>query len=160
MKVTFESPDQPDVVALIDELDAYQKPLYPAESHHGVDLGVLLRPEVAFAVARDESGRAIGCGAVMAAGTVGELKRMFVRPGCRGRGVAKALLSLLEAEALRRGCGWLMLETGVRQPEALGLYERAGFRRRGPFGDYGPDPLSVFMEKPLREPAGPILPAS
>jgi putative acetyltransferase len=40
-----------------------------------------------------------------------------------------------------------MLETGIRQPEALGLYERLGFVRRGPFGDYAEDPLSVFMEK-------------
>lgn len=149
MNIRIESPDQPEVVALIDELDAYQKPLYPAESHHGVDLSVLMRPEVAFAVARDEQGHAVGCGAVLAQGGVGELKRMYVKPSCRGRGVAKALLERLESEARLRGCEWLMLETGISQPEALCLYERSGFRRRGPFGDYRPDPLSVFMEKAL-----------
>ena len=44
MRVAFESPDQPEVVALIDALDAYQKPMYPAESHHGIDLAALSRP--------------------------------------------------------------------------------------------------------------------
>jgi putative acetyltransferase len=42
-----------------------------------------------------------------------------------------------------------MLETGIYQPEALGLYERAGYVRRDPFGDYAPDPMSVFMQKTL-----------
>lgn len=41
-----------------------------------------------------------------------------------------------------------MLETGISQPEALGLYERSGYARRGPFGAYAEDPLSVFMHKP------------
>jgi putative acetyltransferase len=45
-----------------------------------------------------------------------------------------------------------MLETGIRQPEALGLYEQAGYKRRGPFGDYAEDPLSVFMQKRLTPP--------
>ncbi len=43
----------------------------------------------------------------------------------------------------------LKLETGIHQPEAIGLYERFGFVRCEPFGDYAPDPLSLFMEKPL-----------
>jgi putative acetyltransferase len=43
----------------------------------------------------------------------------------------------------------MRLETGISQPDALRLYERAGYVRRGPFGNYGPDPLSVFMEKSL-----------
>jgi putative acetyltransferase len=40
-----------------------------------------------------------------------------------------------------------MLETGPSQPEAISLYARAGYERRGPFGGYGPDPFSVFMQK-------------
>jgi putative acetyltransferase len=47
------------------------------------------------------------------------------------------------------GIGTLRLETGIHQPEALALYERAGFVRSPPFGDYREDPLSVFMEKRL-----------
>jgi len=51
MRIAIERPDQAEVVGLIDELDAYQAPLYPAESHHGIDIAALLRPEVIFAVA-------------------------------------------------------------------------------------------------------------
>jgi len=155
-RIQLEAADQPDVIALIDELDAYQRPLYPAESHHGVGIATLIQPNVVFAVARDDAGRAVGCGAVMLAPGHGELKRMYVRPACRGQGLAKALLQHLEREALRRGCRQLMLETGPLQPEAIGLYERMGFQRRGPFGDYWDDPHSVFMHKALAPAANPV----
>ena len=149
MRIALESPDQPEVIALIDELDAYQKPLYPAESHHGIPIDVLCRPNVIFAVARDAGGAAVGCGAIVLEREYGELKRMFTRPTHRGRGIAGALLRLLESEAQRRGCAQFMLETGHLQPEALALYERCGYRRRGPFGDYAEDPNSVFMGKAI-----------
>jgi GNAT superfamily N-acetyltransferase len=144
-----ETPDQPAVRALVEALDDYQRGLYPAESNHLLDLAALLRPEVLFAVARDVQGEAVGIAALVQQGDAGELKRMFVPTSQRGRGTAKALLAWLQAQALRRGLRRLQLETGIHQPEAIGLYERAGFVRRGPFGDYREDPLSVFMEKPL-----------
>jgi putative acetyltransferase len=147
MRIALERPDQPDVVSLVDELDAYQKPLYPPESHHGIDIEALGQPGVLFAVVRSAEGAAIGCGAVVLSPDCGELKRMYVRPQHRGRGVAKALLAFLEASAVAQGCTLLMLETGVSQPEALGLYERAGYVRRGPFGSYTHDPFSIFMQK-------------
>ena len=148
--VALESANQPDVIALIAELDAYQDTLYPPEARYALDLASLMQPNVAFAVARDETGRAIGCAAVVLAPGFGELKRMFVSPQGRGRGVGRQLVALLEAEARARGCGLLTLETGPYQAEALALYAQCGFTRRGPFGDYPDDPLSVFMEKPLR----------
>lgn len=147
MRVELESPDQPEVVRLIDELDAYQKPLYPAESHHGIDMAALLAPGVLFAVAREDSGAALGCGAIVVEQGYGEVKRMYVRPSGRGRGVAKALLNLLEAQARLRGCAMFALETGYLQHDAIALYERCGYERCGPFGDYQPDPNSVFMRK-------------
>lgn len=147
MRIALERPDQPDVVRLVDELDAYQKPLYPPESHHGIDIAALLQPNVLFAVVRSAEGEAIACGAVVLGAEYGEIKRMYVRPPQRGQAVAMALLAFLEAEASARGCTRFMLETGVSQPEALGLYERAGYVRRGPFGSYALDPLSVFMQK-------------
>jgi putative acetyltransferase len=149
MRIALESPDQPDVIALIDALDAYQRPMYPEESHHGVDIGVLTQPNVLFAVARDAQGRATGCAAVMMMADHGELKRMYVDPASRGQGVGQALHARLEQEARQRGCTCLRLETGPRQPEAIALYRRLGYHERGPFGDYWNDPHSVFMEKPL-----------
>ena len=147
MIIAFESPDQPEVIALIAELDAYHDALYPPESRHYLDLAALKQSNVVFAVARDEMGRPIGCGAVVLHPEVGELKRMYVSPRGRGQGVAKRLLALLESQAIGAGCKWLRLETGPYQPEALALYAAAGYQRRGPFGEYTDDPLSVFLQK-------------
>jgi putative acetyltransferase len=72
---------------------------------------------------------------------------MYVSPRGRGQGVARKLLALLESQAIGSGCSLLKLETGPYQPEALALYASAGYERRGPFGDYTNDPLSVFMQK-------------
>jgi len=151
MRIALEPPGRPDVVALIDELDAYQKPLYPPESHHGIDLEALSQPNVVFAVVRDDQGAAAGCGAVVVLPPdYGELKRMYVRPAQRGNGLASALLAFLAREAAARGCARLMLETGVSQPEALAFYRREGFVPRRPFGHYVDDPQSVFMERSIR----------
>ncbi len=149
MNLALESPDQPEVIALIEALDAYQDRLYPPESRHALDLRVLVQPHVLFAVARDVHGAAVGCGAVVLQASAGELKRMYVSPAARGQGVGRRLIKRLAHEALQRGCRVLRLETGPYQPEALGLYAACGFARRGPFGAYADDPLSVFMEKAL-----------
>ena len=147
--VSFESPDQPEVVALIAELDAYQDTLYPPESRHSLDLHSLKQPNVIFVVARAEGGQTVGCGAVVLGSGYGEVKRMYVQPNCRGQGIAKVVLDQLESEARARGCHLLRLETGPYQPEALALYGRSGYERSGPFGAYTNDPLSVFMQKSL-----------
>lgn len=147
MDIKLESPNQPEVVALIDLLDTYQLSLYPPESVYALDMNSLLQPNVLFAVARNADGAAVGCGAIVVTPEYGEVKRMFVHPAARGRGVAQRLLGMLETEALARGCRRFMLETGPSQPEAIGLYQRLGYRVRGPYGDYPDDPLSVFMEK-------------
>lgn len=154
MPASLESANQPEVLALIAQLDAYQMPLYPAESHHGIDLAALSEPNVIFAVARDERGRAIGCGAIVLEADYGEIKRMFVLPDHRGQGIASSILQLLETEARARGCRQFVLETGSLQVEAISLYERRGYIRRGPFGAYTEDPNSVFMQKPAPCSAG------
>ena len=147
MPISLEPPNQPEVLQLIDELDAFQKPLYPAESHHGIDLDALSQPHVLFAVARDAESRAVACGAIVVEDSCGEIKRMYTRPASRGRGLARELLGFLEAQARQRGCTQFVLETGYLQPEAIALYARCGYERCGPFGDYAEDPHSVFMRK-------------
>lgn len=149
MQIELESPDQPDVIALIAELDAYQDTLYPPESRHAIDLASLKQPNVLFVVARDADARAIGCGAAVLHREFGEVKRMYVHPLARGRGVARRVLAMLEAGAAQRECDLLRLETGPLQPEAIALYAACGYVRRGPFAAYRDDPLSVFMEKRL-----------
>ena len=147
MDIKLETPNQPEVVALIDLLDAYQLSLYPPESVYALDMNSLLQPNVLFAVARNLDGAAVACGAMVVTPEYGEVKRLFVHPSARGQGVAQRLLGMLETEALALGCRQFMLETGPSQPEAIGLYQRLGYRVRGPYGDYRDDPLSVFMEK-------------
>jgi len=153
MDIALESPNQPEVIALIAELDAYQESLYPPESRHPLHIAALTKPNVVFAVARDAAGQAVGCGAVVLSPGFGEVKRMYVHPQHRGQGIAANVLARLEAEAFAVGCTLLKLETGPLQPEALALYARSGFVRCGPFGKYAEDPLSVFMRKRLGEAA-------
>ena len=147
MQIAFETPDQPDVHVLISELDAYLYSLYPAENVYALDLASLLSPGVLFAVVRDADGAAVGCGAIVLTPAYGEIKRMYVRPQARGQGFARRLIDTLEAKAVEQGCRTFMLETGPTLSEAIILYERLGYRCRGPFGDYPDDPLSVFMQK-------------
>ncbi|TFW29075.1 GNAT family N-acetyltransferase [Duganella callida] len=149
MTIAFETPDQPEVHALIAELDTYLLDLYPPEAVYALDVRTLLQPHIRFAVARDAAGAAVGCGAVVLTPEYGEIKRMYVRPAARGAGMARKLMGALEDTARQAGCAHLVLETGPDQPEALALYERNGFERCGPYGDYPDDPLSVFMRKPL-----------
>ncbi|ATQ74175.1 GNAT family N-acetyltransferase [Massilia violaceinigra] len=149
MNIAIETPDQPEVIQLIADLDAYQDSLYPAESRYALDLTSLKQPNVRFAVARDVDGSAIGCGAVVLYDEYVELKRMYVAPAQRGMGVAGKVLALLEASTREAGLDMLMLETGPSQPDALGFYGRAGYERCERYGDYRDDPLSVFMKKRL-----------
>ena len=142
-----ESPGQPDVMALIEALDAYANALYPPESNHLLDISALSDPGVAFLVVRDGSA-AVGCGAVLHDPRGwGEVKRMYVRPDQRGRGIGRRVLTEIEAIARASDLPMLRLETGIHNTEALALYRRAGFADCAAFGDYAPDPLSVFMEK-------------
>jgi putative acetyltransferase len=151
VKIDIEHPDQPEVRILLTASDAYMEALYPKESNHLLDVSALVRPEVTFVVARSIGGALVGCGAVVSE-TQGwaEIKRMFVVQAARGQKIGRLLLMRLEMIAVGQGAKLLRLETGVRQPEALALYRSAGFTEIGAFGQYRPDPLSVFMEKPIR----------
>lgn len=149
IRIAIENPDQAEVAALLEASDAYMASLYPAESNHMMDIASLRRPEVAFLVARVD-GRVLGCSALVSSGQGwAEIKRMFVSPAARGMKLGRLLLAEMEAIAARSGERLLRLETGAKQPEALALYRSAGFVEIGPFGGYRPDPLSLFMEKPL-----------
>ncbi|XXX46314.1 GNAT family N-acetyltransferase [Sorangium sp. So ce119] len=142
----------PAAQALIEALNAELSSRYPEEgaNHFALEEDEVAEDRGAFLVARDGDGRPLGCGALRRLDArTAEIKRMYVPPEARGRGVARAVLAALEAEARRLGVTRLVLETGERQPEALALYTRAGFRRIPPFGEYVDSPLSVCLEKLL-----------
>ena len=145
--ITNERPDTPDARALIEELEGELAPLYPSESRHGYSVEKLISESVSFFVIR-KNGTPVGCGGVQFFGNhYGELKRMYVRPPYRGSGYAKQMLDHLAYHARDRGVHLLRLETGIHQRDAIGLYERSGFQRIPPFGDYTNDPLCRFYEK-------------
>ncbi|MBN9359633.1 GNAT family N-acetyltransferase [Herbaspirillum huttiense] len=147
MKISLESPTLPEVRQLIEALDAYQQPLYPPESHHGIDIDALAADDVLFAVARDEHGQAVACGAMRLEDGRAELKRFFTLPAQRGKGTARQLLAWLEARACQLGYREFLLETGYLQDAAIRFYESCGYVPCGPFGTYVDDPNSVFMRK-------------
>lgn len=101
-----------------------------------------------FVVAKAQQ-QVLGFGALVIKDGYGEIKRMYTHPAHRGQGVGWEVLLYLERAALQNGLAVLRLETGIYQPEALRLYQRAGYTYIAPFGDYRLDPLSVFMEKQL-----------
>ena len=152
-----ERADQPDVLALLDALDAYLAGLYAPEANHILDVQALLAPQVCFLVARRD-GRAVGCGAVRAmpaepaAGDepYGEIKRMYVDPLLRGQRIGADLLEALEAGLRAAGIRQALLETGRDQQEALRLYRRSGYQPCAPFGGYPDNGLSVFYRKAWR----------
>jgi putative acetyltransferase len=142
-----------DVRELIGELDRVLAAEYLPEQQHGLSLEALFRPHIRLFVAR-LNGAAVGCGGIALFEDFAEVKRMYVRESARGRGVAAALLTRIEAEARAAGIVMLRLETGDRQAAALRFYARAGFRSCAAFGDYAamrPEAIatSIFMEKQL-----------
>jgi GNAT superfamily N-acetyltransferase len=96
------------------------------------------------------AGRAVACGAWQAfEDGVAELKRMYVRPAFRGRGIARQMIVAIEEEALAAGRPVIRLETGDYLPAAIALYQSAGYREIPAYGPYVGNPYSVCFEKRL-----------
>ena len=154
LEIRALAPSDPRALRLIGMLDRLQLSLYPAESNHLDPVETLEHDDATF-LAAFVAGEAVGCGAVKrmppsrTSPQYGEIKRMYVSPEVRGRGIGAALLEALELSLISHGIFIARLETGVRQPDALALYEGHGYVRIPPFGEYGEDPLSVFCEKRL-----------
>ena len=142
-----ENPTAPAVQELIAELDCYLEALYPPESRHGLSIAALQDQSVTLFIARI-GDKLIGCGAIkLLTPGYAEIKRMYVRPDYRGKGVAKEILRQLEVFAEQANIHTLRLETGIHQTEAIALYQKCGFTSIPPFGDYQLDPLCLFFEK-------------
>jgi putative acetyltransferase len=151
--VSAESPHNKECLDLLAQLRSELTEKYPEELR-----GMPLIPEeltvsgAAFLVARCD-GQPVGCGAIrpMESG-VAEVKRMFVVHEARGRGVGRAILENLETFAKNFGYRSVRLETGLKQPEAISLYQSAGYHRAPCYGPYRVNPMSVCFEKELDAP--------
>ena len=124
--------DAPDVEGLIAGMLAELRQRYPEDEdadHPNKPRADQFVPPVGVFVLARLDGRPAGCGGVrLLEPGIGEIKRMYVDPPARRSGVGRAVLAALEDEATGLGLAALKLETGTRQPEAIALYESAGYR--------------------------------
>ena len=153
LDITRATAATPEVAELVTELETELSANYPPEQRHGLSLDALFQPHIHFVVARQD-GEGVGCGGIAFFSGFAELKRFYVRPDRRGRGIADAILRQLGDAAAARGVALLRLETGTAQQAAIRFYERNGFARCAAFEPYAsmrPEAiaLSVFMEKRL-----------
>ena len=143
--------DAPDVQALVTAQQAEMLELYEGEGDIGPtrEASMFVEPDGVFLVVRDGE-RAVACGGIARFDeSRGELKRMYVLPEARGRGLGRRVLDELETEARRLGYRALVLETGDLQTAALGLYESSGYERIPCYPPYDSRELSLCFEKTL-----------
>ena len=151
MQIVVDDLSGPQIAAFLEEHVQDMRAITPLESKHALDLDGLRRPEVTFWSVLD-GDTLVGCGAIKGLDdSHAEVKSMRTAADRRGTGVASRLLAHILAEAKRKGFSRLSLETGATEPfwPARRLYEKFGFEYCGPFADYRPDPLSVFMTRVL-----------
>ncbi|MGC0054587.1 GNAT family N-acetyltransferase [Brucella pituitosa] len=154
VRVSVETPLQDDVRDLVEALNAHMLPLSPLEFQFKMTVEQMAETNTTVFVARDENGKAVGCGALkMHDNGVGELKRMFTRPEVRGKRVGSLLVDAIVELARARGISRLVLETGTGPgfDGAWRLYENSGFVRCGVVLDYPDSEYSAFFEKRLVE---------
>lgn len=156
LPITIEPIHRPtdDLRELIGELDAELAIHYEPSQRHGLSLDALFKPSIRFFIIRSNN-KAVGCGGIALADGFAELKRMYIRPAARGRGVADRLLAHLESIALEHDRSVLRLETGIHQHTAIRFYQRAGFTACHAFPPYDAMPptsiaTSLFLEKRIR----------
>lgn len=154
MAVTIraESPLQDEVRELVAALNAYMMPLTPREFQFQLTVEQMAEPSVTLFVARDDTGRVVGMGALKEHGDgLGEVKRMYTLPEVRGQRVGSALLTRIGEEARSRGLARLVLETGEAPgfEDAWRVYERGGYEVCGAVLDYPDSGYSRFYEKKL-----------
>lgn len=141
----------PELRKLIERLDAELLQRYPADSIFSLNLNSPAAEKAIFIVA-EVDGRAVGCGAILPLDEQAvELRRFYVEPPMRGQGVASAILRFLEDVARQRGYHHVVLETGPKQPGAIGLYHKFGYRQIPSYGEYEGCEYSLCMAKDLRE---------
>lgn len=152
VSIAIETPLSEDVRALVQALNEYTYALTPAEYRHHMSVEQMAQADTTVFVARDESGAAIGMGALRRHGdAIGEVKRMFVAPQARGAGVGGALLAAIERHARDAGLARLVLETGANFHAARRIYERGGMYACEAVLDYPPSPWTAFYAKALNE---------
>lgn len=142
-----ERPDDPELIALLTEREAYLQRVYPERvaTRHAVEVPA---DELVFYGLRRDA-QLVGCGCLIRHPKFLELKKVFITEAMRKNGLGQYLIKAIETEARAFGYTLLKLEVGIRQEAALTLYRSLGYKESSPFSPYRPDPLSYFLEKLL-----------
>ncbi|MGB0561888.1 MAG: GNAT family N-acetyltransferase [Spirulinaceae cyanobacterium] len=150
-EIIIADPQTPALQSLLAASDAELANLYPPQHIFTLAPAELAAPDVTIWVAQDgPTEMPLGCIALKASPLgYGEIKRLYVQPAARRKGIATQLLQTLINHARQQAIQTLQLETGCAQPEAIALYQAFGFVRTGPFGDYRDDPYSRYYQKSL-----------
>ena len=107
--------------------------------------------QIKYAVVAYENNKPIGCGAIKEyAPNIMEIKRMYILPESRGKGTASQVLATLEIWATELSYEKCILETGKKQPEAIGLYKKNGYKLIPNYGQYAEIEGSLCFEKDLK----------
>lgn len=147
MDIVLDDLSGPRIAEFLAEHVAEMRSVSPEQSSHALDISGLRRPGITFWSVLD-AGTLVGCGAIKRWDRGhAEVKAMRTSRSRQRDGVGSLLLAHIVAEARRMGYARLSLETGSTEffEPARRLYEKFGFRYCEPFGDYAPDPFSVFM---------------
>lgn len=153
MQLVDLKPDDKSVRELFAEIDRLMNTLYPIASDQSLALEELNQPNVRAVGLRNEEG-IVACGAIVKQfdkTLYGEIKRLYVKPQYRGKGLSKRIMQILLHYAGDAQIPLIRLETGVKQEQAINLYESLGFDRCERFGLYRDNPLSVFMSLSLNK---------
>ena len=143
--IEHRPPEDPELATLVL---AQQRELREVDG--GLDGQVTVVRDGASYLVGVVQGRAVACGAWQPLEPgVAEIKRMYVRPAYRGRGIARQLVVALEEEALAADRPVIRLETGTYLPAAIALYRSAGYLPIPTYGEYVGNPFSVCFEKHL-----------
>jgi GNAT superfamily N-acetyltransferase len=141
--------DDPVAQDLVERVQQEYVQRYGGRDEAVVDPAEFLRPQGLF-LAAEVAGEAVGSGAWRAMGDgVAEMKRVYVVPSFRRRGLAQLIVDVLERSAAQAGHRSRVLNSGAEQPEALALYGQRGYRPVTPYGVYACAPDAVFLGKEL-----------
>ena len=142
-------PTEPAISSLIEALDEYRKSLYPLQFTLLIPPEKLKSPHIVF-LAAYEDDQLLGCGGIdFTEPDYAEIRKMYVKPAARGKGVGDLLLNALEQQARQRQYHLICLETGKFQEPAMGLYQKHGYQPSKAFGSYKENPYSRYYSKIL-----------
>jgi len=149
IKILRTNSDNPGFIELVKFLDADLAIRDGVEHSFYAQFNKI--DKIKHVVVAYENDQPVGCGAIKEyAPDTMEIKRMFTSPGCRGRGIATMVLTELEGWAAEMSFEKCILETGRKQPEAIALYKKNGYKSISNYGQYAGIENSVCFEKKVK----------